>query len=95
MDRSKAVEELVARALAVGPMTGFEISSWATRSAASDLQDFERLLYPTLHRLQAEGLLSVETAGDPPRRTYSLADEGSPARVSKAKRTLVLRRQNG
>ena len=53
---------LILKALTWGPMHGFEISRWITRTTEEALEIEEGALYPALHRMERRGLLDAEWA---------------------------------
>jgi DNA-binding PadR family transcriptional regulator len=61
-----------------GRMYGYEITQRVKELSASEIQLTEGALYPTLHKLEAEGLLTTETVniGKRIRKYYSLTPEG-------------------
>ncbi|MFZ6001396.1 MAG: PadR family transcriptional regulator [Bacteroidota bacterium] len=61
-----------------GKMYGYEITQLVKELSDSRLLLTEGALYPTLHRLEAEGLLKTETVmlGKRVRKYYSLTTEG-------------------
>ena len=66
-----------------GRMYGYELTKRARELTSGDLDITEGALYPALHKLEAEGLLTteVEKIGNRSRKYYRLADEkGGEAR---------------
>lgn len=61
-----------------GKMYGYEITQWVKELSDGRILLTEGALYPTLHRLEAEGLLKTETImiGKRVRKYYSLTLEG-------------------
>ena len=59
-------------------MYGYEITRKAKEMTAGKLNITEGALYPTLHKLEAEGLVTVELEhiGNRPRKYYSLTKSG-------------------
>ena len=59
-------------------MYGYEITKKVKDLTSGDVQITEGALYPALHKLEAEGLLtvSVENIGNRPRKYYSLTKDG-------------------
>jgi DNA-binding PadR family transcriptional regulator len=59
-------------------MYGYEITKKAKELSGDTLHITEGALYPTLHKLEAEGLLTVciENIGNRPRKYYSLTKQG-------------------
>ncbi len=51
---------LVLKALTWRPMHGYDILDWLRRTTAQQLRIEDAALYPSLHRLEARGLLSSE-----------------------------------
>src|SRR5205809_7016765 len=61
-----------------GKMYGYEITQRVKELSGSKLMLTEGALYPTLHRLEAEGLLKTETVmmGKRMRKYYTLTPDG-------------------
>lgn len=61
-----------------GKMYGYEITQRVKDLSGGRLQLTEGALYPTLHKLEAEGLLKTETVmiGKRVRKYYALTSEG-------------------
>ncbi|MBL7858995.1 MAG: PadR family transcriptional regulator [Cyclobacteriaceae bacterium] len=61
-----------------GKMYGYEITQLVKELSASRIMLTEGALYPTLHRLEADGLLKTEVVniGKRVRKYYSLTTEG-------------------
>ena len=61
-----------------GKMYGYEITQWVRELSDSRLLLTEGALYPTLHKLEAEGLLKTETVmmGKRVRKYYALTSQG-------------------
>lgn len=59
-------------------MYGYEITQLVKELSAGRIQLTEGALYPTLHRLEADGLLKTETVmiGKRVRKYYTLTTEG-------------------
>lgn len=59
-------------------MYGYEITQWVKEQTGEKIIITEGALYPTLHALEAEGLLLTETEyiGKRVRKYYSLSKEG-------------------
>ena len=59
-------------------MYGYEITKKVKALSKDALNITEGALYPTLHKLEMEGLLtvSIENIGNRPRKYYSLTKEG-------------------
>ncbi len=72
---------LVLSVLAGGPLHGYGIVSELRRRSGSELDMAEGTLYPALHRLEGDGLLSSSWSDDAPRRrrVYRLTQRGSQA----------------
>lgn len=62
-----------------GRMYGYEITQRVKELSSGTIQLTEGALYPTLHRLEAEGVLQTETEhiGKRLRKYYSLTPSGS------------------
>jgi PadR family transcriptional regulator PadR len=58
--RKGSTEILILTLLAAEPMYGYQISQELARRSSGYFDVKEGLLYPTLHRMQKEGLLSSE-----------------------------------
>lgn len=70
---------LVLRALAWGPMHGFEIVGWLERAANGSLEFDDSALYQAVYRLEGKGLLQAEwgiTENNRRARYYKLAPTG-------------------
>ena len=70
---------LILKSLSWGPNHGYGIAKWIEEIAADDLLIEEGSLYPTLHRLQARGLVTSQwTVSDTNRRvkSYTITDTG-------------------
>ncbi len=61
-----------------GRMYGYEITQKVKELSGSEIQLTEGALYPTLHKLEAEGLLVTETVniGKRIRKYYALTPQG-------------------
>ena len=61
-----------------GKMYGYEITQWVKELSGSRLLLTEGALYPTLHKLEAEGLLKTEIVmmGKRVRKYYALTFQG-------------------
>ncbi len=59
-------------------MYGYEITRKVKELTAGEVNITEGALYPALHKLEAEGLLtvSIESMGNRPRKYYKLTREG-------------------
>jgi PadR family transcriptional regulator, regulatory protein PadR len=68
-----------------GRMYGYEITQKVKEQTEGKVQLTEGALYPTLHKLEAEGLLVTETVsiGKRIRKYYSLTPKGSVQTTSK------------
>ncbi len=64
-----------------GRMYGYEITQKVKAITSDEIQITEGALYPTLHKLEAEGLLTTETqpVDGRVRKYYSLTKEGNAA----------------
>ncbi len=62
-----------------GRMYGYEITQHVKERTAGKIQLTEGALYPTLHKLEADGLLATEheNIGKRVRKYYKLTDEGN------------------
>ncbi len=54
------LDMLVLKALAAQPRHGYAVAEWIRETSADVLQVEEGALYPALHRLELQGLLSSE-----------------------------------
>lgn len=73
---------LILKALSWGALHGYAISKWITETADEELRVEEGVLYPALHRLERDGLLSSEWGiNDTGRRAkfYALTARGRKA----------------
>lgn len=68
-----------------GRMYGYEITQRVKELSAGNIQLTEGALYPTLHKLEAEGMLHTETVhmGKRIRKYYSLTSEGTATATEK------------
>jgi DNA-binding PadR family transcriptional regulator len=59
-------------------MYGYELSKKAREMTNGDLDITEGALYPTLHKMEAQGLVvtEVENIGKRPRKYYKLTESG-------------------
>lgn len=66
-------------------MYGYEITQKVKEMTKGELQITEGALYPTLHKLEAEGLLDVEIAniGNRMRKYYKLTEKGTKETVNR------------
>lgn len=66
-------------------MYGYEITKKVKEITHGELHITEGALYPSLHKLEAKGLLNVrvEKKGNRPRKYYSLTEEGTRETVKK------------
>jgi transcriptional regulator len=70
---------LILKALSWGPMHGYAVSKWIQQKTDAELQVEEGVLYPALHRLERDRLLTSEWGvNDTGRRAkfYSLTARG-------------------
>ena len=70
---------LILKGLSFGPKHGYGLARWIEETATNELLIEEGSLYPTLHRLQARGLVtSAWTVSDTNRRvkTYTITEQG-------------------
>lgn len=67
-----------------GKMYGYQITREVEKITSGELVITEGALYPALHKLEAEGLLSVEikSVNNRPRKYYFLTDNGKKETVS-------------
>jgi PadR family transcriptional regulator PadR len=75
------LDMLVLAVLAAGPLHGYAVIEELKTRSGDSFELPEGTIYPVLHRLEKEGLLSSawsETAGRP-RRTYTLSKAGKGA----------------
>jgi DNA-binding PadR family transcriptional regulator len=66
-----------------GKMYGYQITREVEKITSGDLVVTEGALYPTLHKLEAKGLLSVEIkkVNNRPRKYYFLTESGKKETV--------------
>jgi len=66
-------------------MYGYEITKKVKELSNGELNLTEGALYPALHKLEAEGMLtvSIENIGNRPRKYYSLTQNGTKEVVNK------------
>jgi PadR family transcriptional regulator, regulatory protein PadR len=70
---------LILKGLSWGPLHGYGLARWIEETTKDELLVEEGSLYPTLHRLEARGLVtSAWTISDTNRRikSYALTDQG-------------------
>jgi PadR family transcriptional regulator, regulatory protein PadR len=70
---------LILKGLSWGPLHGYGLARWIEESSEDELLIEEGSLYPTLHRLEARGLVTSEwTLSDTNRRvkTYTITARG-------------------
>lgn len=67
-----------------GKMYGYQITREVEKITDGELVITEGALYPTLHKLEAKGLLSVEikTVNNRPRKYYFLTENGKKETVN-------------
>jgi len=68
-------------------MYGYEITQKVKEITKDELQLTEGALYPALHKMEANGLLDVETVkvGNRIRKYYKLTEDGTKETVNKLK----------
>lgn len=79
MSYRSEMEALVLGALRDGPLHGYRIAQSIHARSDGLLKMGDNQIYPTLHRLELEGLVSAEwhqQEGKPARKTYALTKEG-------------------
>jgi len=82
---------LVLAALADGPQHGYAIAQEINKRTANSLKFKQGTLYPVLHTLEREGLVTgqwTQTTGERPRLVYAITDAG---RAELARRVQVWR----
>ena len=52
------LDMLVLKALAAGPLHGYAILDWLRRTTGGELRLVDAALYPSLHRMEAGGLIA-------------------------------------
>ncbi|MGV3618181.1 MAG: PadR family transcriptional regulator [Fimbriimonas sp.] len=80
---------LVLATLSEGPRHGYAISRAIRRLSDDVLKLGEGQLYPVLHDLEEQGLVTAEwemQEGDPPRRVYALTEKGRAELAARAKK---------
>jgi len=73
------LDALVLKALASGPMHGYEITAWLDQRADGNLELLDSALYQAVYRLEARRLVAAEwgtTAHNRQARYYSLTSAG-------------------
>lgn len=74
------LDALVLKALAWGPMHGFEVTTWIERRSGGTLGVQDSALYQALHRLEARGLAAADwgiTENNQRARYYRATDAGT------------------
>lgn len=73
-----------------GAMYGYEITQKAKELTAGNLKITEGTLYPLLHKLEEDGVLTsyFEQVGSRPRKYYKIAEKGGP-KVKASKQELT------
>jgi PadR family transcriptional regulator, regulatory protein PadR len=79
MNLKGSLPTLILEALSRGPSHGYEIASSIKRRSAGVLDFKEGTLYPALHTLERDGMVSsrTELENGRTRRYYKLTDKGS------------------
>lgn len=70
---------LILKAASWGPIHGYALKQWITRSTRDEVNVSEGVLYPALHRLERRGLLAEEwglTDTNREAKFYTLTAEG-------------------
>lgn len=67
-----ALDLLILRTLAWGPRHGYAIARWLASSSADVIRIEEGSLYPALHRLERNGLVTSD---------WQMTDLGRPAKI--------------
>jgi PadR family transcriptional regulator, regulatory protein PadR len=73
------LDALVLGALKDGPLHGYRIAQTIKAGSNGALKLGDNQIYPTLHRLERDGLVASEwqpQEGKPPRKVYNLTEEG-------------------
>jgi PadR family transcriptional regulator, regulatory protein PadR len=75
------LDALLLAALAIGPTHGYEVIGRMRQTSGGELELAEGTVYPALHRLEQEGLLSSATERNQgrQRRVYALTEAGERA----------------
>jgi PadR family transcriptional regulator, regulatory protein PadR len=75
------LDALLLAALAIGPAHGYEVIARMKHSSGGELVLAEGSVYPALHRLEQDGLLSsaAELSSGRRRRVYALTEVGERA----------------
>ncbi|MCX7801070.1 MAG: helix-turn-helix transcriptional regulator [Fimbriimonadales bacterium] len=74
------LEALLLAALREGPLHGYAIAQRLRRESGEVLRFGESQIYPALHALERQGLVSTSWEpqdGRPPRRVYAITPQGS------------------
>ena len=81
MNLKGSLPTLILEALSRGPSHGYEIASNIKRRSSGVLDFKEGTLYPALHTMERDGLVSStsELEGGRTRRYYTLTDKGTLA----------------
>ena len=77
--RKGSTSTLILSLLDEGPMYGYQITQELERRSEGYFEMKEGLLYPTLHRMEQDGLLQSEwqsVAGSRQRKYYRITDKG-------------------
>src|SRR5580692_1080684 len=80
MGYKSELEALILGALRDGPLHGYRIALSIREKSAEALKLGDNQIYPTLHRLEHEGLVAAEwqtQLGKPARKVYSLTPAGT------------------
>jgi transcriptional regulator len=80
------LESLILGVLQHGELHGYEISKRIKQVSEQALQVGEGQLYPALHSLEKDGLVTatwVPQEGKPPRKVYSLTEKGQSELVKR------------
>ena len=83
-----SMRTVVLQILSKRPMHGYQISQEIKSISDSRFSVTEGTLYPMLHALEADGILTAElsvTSGNRKRKTYRLTDKGKEVLAKKKK----------
>ena len=86
---------LILKTLSMGPRHGYGIVKWIRRTTEDVLQVEEGVLYPALHRLERDGLITAEWRRAPSGRRAKFYELTSVGRRSLAEETERWARSSG
>ena len=86
---------LILKTLSVGARHGYGIGKWITRTTEDVLQVEEGVLYPALHRLEKDGLITAEWRRAPSGRRAKFYELTAAGRRTLAQETERWERSSG